>query len=89
MTPYVSRKMTPDQYRTEEYPYLSADVKALLRKLRVGVTEISRVIGVIDPNNFRNALRGSTRRFTKEEYFVILKACNEILENREMVEDLI
>lgn len=81
--------MSADDYRTANFPYLSIDVKTVMQKFKVGNAELAQAIGLMNPLDLRNALRSDTRRFTKEEYFVILKACNEILENREMVEDLI
>lgn len=89
ISPYISRRLSADEYRTEKYPYLGIDVKALMKKFQIGYTELARVIGIEDAGDLRNVLRSDTRQFTKEDYFVILKACNEILSRREMIEDLI
>lgn len=89
ISPYISRRLSADEYRTEKYPYLGIDVKALMKKFQIGYAELAKVIGIADAGDLRNVLRSDTRRFTKEDYFVILKACNEILSRREMIEDLI
>lgn len=86
--PHISRLKRDEDFRTEERPYLSVDVKRLMEKFGVTVQEVAQALGMLS-NDFRNVISINTRMFTKQEYFVILKAINTVLEKKEMIEDLI
>lgn len=86
--PHISRVKRDEDFRTEERPYLSVDVKRLMEKFGVTVQEVAHALGMLS-NDFRNVISINTRMFTKQEYFVILKAINTVLEKKEMIEDLI
>lgn len=86
--PYLSRIKRDEDFRTEERPYLSVDVKRLMEKFGVTIPEIAQALGML-AKDFRNIISINTRMFTKQEYFVILKAINTVLEKKEMIEDLI
>lgn len=86
--PYISRVKRDEDFRTEERPYLSVDVKRLMEKFGITIPEIAQALGMLN-NDFRNVISINTRMFTKQEYFVILKAINTVLEKKEMIEDLI
>ena len=86
--PHISRVKHDEDFRTEERPYLSVDVKRLMEKFGVTVQEVAQALGMLS-NDFRNVISINTRMFTKQEYFVILKAINTVLEKKEMIEDLI
>lgn len=86
--PHISRVKRDEDFRTEERPYLSVDVKRLMKKFGVTVQEVAQALGMLS-NDFRNVISINTRMFTKQEYFVILKAINTVLEKKEMIEDLI
>ena len=71
--PYISRLKRDEDFRTEERPYLSVDVKRLMEKFGVTVQEIAEALGM-KTVDFRN---------------VIFKAINTVLEKKEMIEDLL
>lgn len=86
--PYIGRTKRDEDFRTAERPYLSVDVKRLMEKFGVTMQEIAQALGM-RAVDFRNVISINTRMFTKQEYFVILKAINTVLEKKEMIEDLI
>ena len=86
--PHISRLKRDEDFRTEERPYLSVDVKRLMEKFGVTVQEIAEALGML-AKDFINVISINTRMFTTQEYFVILKAINTVLEKKEMIEDLI
>lgn len=69
--------------RTDEYPFNVGDAKEELQKNNIGMTALSRCLG-IDLPKLRNIFRYDTRRFTRKDYDVILKAIEIIKEQREV-----
>lgn len=78
------RYSTLPRPRTDEYPYNVADVKKELQDNSVTIGELARVMGNFPVATLRNIFRYDNRRFTKEEYNVILKCIDEIKKSREI-----
>lgn len=70
--------------RTEEYPFNVADAKLEMDRKNVSIPELAREIGNFPVPKLRNIFRYDTRRFTKEEYNVILKAIDEVVKSKEI-----
>lgn len=60
--------------RTEEYPFNVADAKREMNRAGVNISALAHAMGEFPVTRLRNIFRYDTRRFTKEEYNVILKA---------------
>lgn len=86
--PYIARTKSDDEFRTAERPYLGADVKQVMSRFGVSIPELAKAIGMTTLD-IRNLLTSDSRMFTKQEYFVILKAINNVLESKSILEDLI
>lgn len=69
--------------RTDEYPFNVGDAKEELQKNNISMTALSRCLGIELPK-LRNIFRYDTRRFTRKDYDVILKAIEIIKEQREV-----
>lgn len=69
--------------RTDEYPFNVGDAKEELQKNNISMSALSRCLG-IDLPKLRNIFRYDTRRFTRKDYDVILKAIEIIKEQREV-----
>lgn len=70
--------------RTEEYPYNVKDAKSLLDEYNINIGELARAMGNFPSVKLRNIFRYDYRRFTKEEFDVILKAINSINKEKEI-----
>lgn len=79
------RNSTMPRPRTEDYPYNVADAKEELEKANVNIAELARTMGNFPANKLRNIFRYDNRRFTREEYNVILRAIQEIKKSREIM----
>lgn len=86
--PYIARTKSDNEFRTAERPYLGADVKQVMSRFGVSIPELAKAIGMT-ASDLRNLLVSDSRMFTKQEYFVILKAVNNVLESKSILEDLI
>lgn len=86
--PYIARTKSDNEFRTAERPYLGADVKQVMSRFGISIPELAKAIGMT-ASDLRNLLVSDSRMFTKQEYFVILKAVNNVLENKNILEDLI
>lgn len=71
--------------RTAELPFTVADAKAELKKNNVNITELARALGNFPPVKLRNIFRYDTRRFSGEDYDIILRAIQEVVKSREIV----
>lgn len=69
--------------RTDEYPFNVGDAKEELQKNNISMSALSRCLGIELPK-LRNIFRYDTRRFTRKDYDVILKAIEIIKEQREV-----
>ena len=69
--------------RTDEYPFNVGDAKEELQKNSISMSALSRCLGIELPK-LRNIFRYDTRRFTRKDYDVILKAIEIIKEQREV-----
>ena len=67
------------QKRTEEYPYVCADIKALIKAFKVTYEDLANCIGV-DYDILKNQFKSDLRRFTRQDFNVILKAITTIYE---------
>lgn len=70
---YASRQRP----RTEEYPFNVGDAKRELQKNNITIGQLASVLGIDQPK-LRNIFRYDNRRFTRDDYNVILKAIDEI-----------
>lgn len=70
--------------RTEDYPFNVKDAKKVLKENRVNMTELAREMGNFPAAKLRNIFRYDNRRFTKEEFNVILKAVDNIVKEKEI-----
>lgn len=71
--------------RTSELPFTVADAKAELKKNNVNITELARALGNFPPVKLRNIFRYDTRRFSGEDYDIILRAIQEVVKSREIL----
>lgn len=71
--------------RTEELPFTVADAKAELKKNNVNIAELARALGNFPPVKLRNIFRYDTRRFSREDYDIILRAIQEVVKSREIL----
>lgn len=69
--------------RTEEYPFNVGDAKEEMDKEHVTMHELANCLG-IDTPRLRNIFRYDTRRFTRKDYDVILKAIAQIKQQKEI-----
>lgn len=70
--------------RTDEYPFNVGDAKEELQKNNISMTALAKCLG-IDLPKLRNIFRYDTRRFTRKDYDVILKAIEIIKQQREVM----
>lgn len=79
---YAASKPRP---RTEELPFTVADAKAELKKNNVNITELAKALGNFPPVKLRNIFRYDTRRFSREDYDIILRAIQGVVKSREIL----
>lgn len=79
---YASSKPRP---RTEEYPFTVADAKEELKKNNVNIAELARALGNFPPVKLRNIFRYDTRRFTRQDFEIILRAIQDVVKSREIL----
>ena len=70
--------------RTEQYPYNVKDAKTLLDEYKINISELAKAMGAFPAVKLRNIFRYDYRRFTKEEFDVILKAIDQINKEKEI-----
>lgn len=70
--------------RTEHYPYNVKDAKNLLDEYKINISELAKAMGDFPAVKLRNIFRYDYRRFTKEEFDVILKAIDQINKEKEI-----
>ena len=70
--------------RTEQYPYNVKDAKTLLDEYKINISELAKAMGNFPAVKLRNIFRYDYRRFTKEEFDVILKAIDQINKEKEI-----
>lgn len=70
--------------KTTEYPYNVLDAKQVLKDNNVNLAQLSRAMCNFPSAKLRNIFRYDYRRFTKEEFNVILKAIDNIVKEREI-----
>ena len=64
--------------RTEEFPYNVADAKKLLEQNDITIGKLAKAMGNFPEHKLRNIFRYDNRRFTKQDFDVILKAIDDI-----------
>lgn len=70
--------------RTDEYPFNVGDAKEELKKNHITLASLARCMGNFPAPRLRNIFRYDNRRFTREEYNVILKAIEIAKENKKI-----
>lgn len=79
------RWATAPRPRTEEYPFNVADVKREMTKYHITFAELARELGNYPVQKLRNIFRYDSRRFTAQDYNVILKAIDLINKSKEII----
>lgn len=69
--------------RTKEYPFNSGDIKSIMKQRRIKFKQLAEELGM-DVIQLRNMFRWDTRRFTEQEYNVIMKAITLAEENKDI-----
>lgn len=73
---------------TSEYPYCAAQIKDMLEKMSAPVATVGKALGM-NPVTFRNLLRRDDRGFSEEDYNVIMKAIQQVRDDRNKNKEII
>lgn len=76
------RNSTMPRPRTDEYPFTIRDAKDEIERYHISMVDLAKTMGNFPIIKLRNIFRYDTRRLTQEDYNIILRAIQEIVDAR-------